>query len=80
MKYPRSPSEDESLGVGPHHDSSGWLTFLYQVGQDTALEVVNAKGDWIPALPIEGSFVVNFGNSLSAATNDAVRATILRVR
>ena len=80
LKYPPSQSEDESLGVGPHRDSSGWLTFLYQVGDENALEVVNSNGDWVPAPPIAGTFVVNFGNAFGAATNDAVKATIHRVK
>jgi isopenicillin N synthase-like dioxygenase len=44
------------------------------------LEVVNASGEWIPAPPIEGTFVVNFGNAFEAATDGAVKATIHRVK
>ena len=44
------------------------------------MEVVNASGEWIPAPPIEGTFVVNFGNAFEAATDGAVKATIHRVK
>ncbi|EME84874.1 uncharacterized protein MYCFIDRAFT_88617 [Pseudocercospora fijiensis CIRAD86] len=80
LKYPPSPkNETGSQGVGAHKDSSGWLTFLYQVGNEPGLEVMSASGDWIPATPIDGSFVVNFGNAFDAATEGAVKATIHRV-
>ncbi|KAF2801325.1 Clavaminate synthase-like protein [Mytilinidion resinicola] len=50
-----------------------------RVGQEEGLEVVNAKGDWVPVPPIEGTFVVNFGNAFEAATEGAVKATVHRV-
>lgn len=76
VKYPPSADSCRGQGVGAHKDSSGWLTFLYQVGEEEGLEVVNASGEWIPAPPIEGTFVVNFGNAFEAATDGAVKATI----
>lgn len=79
VKYPPSSSADRGQGVGAHKDSSGWLTFLYQVGNQECLEVMNAAGDWILAPPIENSFVVNFGNAMEAATEGAVKATVHRV-
>jgi isopenicillin N synthase-like dioxygenase len=80
VKYPPSRDSCRGQGVGAHKDSSGWLTFLYQVGEEEGLEVVNASGEWIPAPPIEGTFVVNFGNAFEAATDGAVKATIHRVK
>jgi isopenicillin N synthase-like dioxygenase len=79
--YPPSPSDAEqgSQGVGAHKDSSGWLTFLYQVGNEPGLEVLSSTNEWIRALPIPNSFVVNFGNAFEAATEGAVKATIHRV-
>ncbi|KAF7188833.1 putative 2-oxoglutarate-dependent dioxygenase [Pseudocercospora fuligena] len=80
LRYPPSPrDQSESQGVGAHKDSSGWLTFLYQVGNEPGLEVMSASGEWIPATPVDGSFVVNFGNAFDAATEGAVKATIHRV-
>ncbi|KAL5379187.1 hypothetical protein DPSP01_008636 [Paraphaeosphaeria sporulosa] len=81
VKYPALPSglARENQGVGAHKDSSGWLTFLHQVGEEEGLEVLDASGSWIRAPPIEGTFVVNFGNAFEAATEGAVKATIHRV-
>jgi isopenicillin N synthase-like dioxygenase len=44
-----------------HKDSSGRSTFLYQVGIEEDLEVLDANDSWICASPIAGTFVVNFG-------------------
>lgn len=79
LRYPPTPNSETTQGVGPHKDSSGWLTFLYQVGQEEGLEVLSSSGSWIRAPPIPGSFVVNFGNAFEAATEGAVKATIHRV-
>ncbi|KAF2448202.1 Clavaminate synthase-like protein [Karstenula rhodostoma CBS 690.94] len=82
VKYPASLSDlarEEEQGVGAHKDSSGWLTFLYQVGKEEGLEVLDGSGSWIRAPPVEGTFVVNFGNAFEAATEGAVKATIHRV-
>jgi isopenicillin N synthase-like dioxygenase len=81
LKYPKIGSgQIGSQGVGPHKDSSGWLTFLYQVGKEPGLEVLTKSGNWISVPPIEGTFVVNFGNAFEAATDGAVRATVHRVQ
>jgi isopenicillin N synthase-like dioxygenase len=80
LRYP--PAQDGAVngqGVGAHKDSSGWLTFLYQVGQEPGLEVKSVNGEWLPVHPIQGSFVVNFGNAFDAATEGAVKATTHRV-
>ncbi|KAJ9622772.1 hypothetical protein H2203_006423 [Taxawa tesnikishii (nom. ined.)] len=57
VKYPPNTSvnnaSDRGQGVGAHKDSSGWLTFLYQVGEEEGLEVLNTTGDWIAAPPLE---------------------------
>lgn len=79
IKYPVACG-GEGQGVGAHKDSSGWLTFLYQFGTEQGLEVLDKDGSWIPANPVAGSFVVNFGNAFEAATEGAVRATIHRVK
>ncbi|KAI5357049.1 Putative oxoglutarate/iron-dependent dioxygenase, non-hem dioxygenase domain-containing protein [Septoria linicola] len=80
LRYPPAPHNDDGAqGVGAHKDSSGWLTFLYQVGVEPGLEVMVANGDWIPAYPIDNGFVVNFGNAFDAAAEGAVKATVHRV-
>lgn len=79
-KYHAVGADCESQGVGPHQDSTGWLTFLHQIGTERGLEVLDKRGNWIPADPIAGTFVVNFGNAFEAATEGAVRATVHRVK
>lgn len=81
LKYPPAPKDNKDRqGVGAHKDSSGWLTFLLQVGNENGLEVLAADDKtWIPAPPIPGTFVVNFGNAFEAATCGAVKATTHRV-
>jgi isopenicillin N synthase-like dioxygenase len=81
LKYPKtSPELEDGQGVGPHKDSSGWLTFLYQVGNEPGLEVLSQNGEWLSAPPVDGTFVVNFGNAFEAATEGAVKATVHRVK
>ena len=79
-KYHVAGADGEDQGVGPHKDSSGWLPFLHQVGTERGLEVLDRHGGWLPANPIAGTFVVNFGNAFEAATEGAVRATVHRVK
>ena len=48
LKYPPShPEGDNNQGVGAHKDSSGWLTFLYQVGNEPGLEVLSSVNEWL---------------------------------
>lgn len=81
LHYPPIAAEDASTqGVGPHKDSSGWLTFLYQPPHpEGGLEVLSQTGSWLPAPAIPGTFVVNIGNAFEAATEGALRATIHKV-
>ncbi|RLM00293.1 hypothetical protein CFD26_105191 [Aspergillus turcosus] len=75
IKYPQSPPG--SQGVGPHKDSSGLFTFLSQ--DDTGgLQVLNKKGEWIDAPPIEGSLVVNIQQGFEAITGGVCTATTHR--
>ena len=80
VKYSATGTESDGQGVGPHKDSSGWLTLLFQVGTEKGLEVLDKSGTWLSAIPMPGTFVVNFGNAFEAATEGAVRATVHRVR
>jgi len=48
LKYPPSEAKNGGQGVGAHKDSSGWLTFLYQVSNEPGLEVLSADNEWLP--------------------------------
>ncbi len=76
IRYPPINQGDSDQGVGAHKDS-GFLTLLAQdsVG---GLEV-EIDGQWIPATPIPGTFVVNIGEILELCTGGYLRATYHRV-
>jgi isopenicillin N synthase-like dioxygenase len=73
----RYPSNDSRQGVGRHTDY-GVLTILKQdhVG---GLEVEVNPGQWTPAPPIDGTFVVNIGDMLEIWTSGYYKATPHRV-
>lgn len=80
FQYP-APTDDTARarwGVGEHCDY-GVLTVLLQdnVG---GLEVKDRAGNWIPAPPLPGTFVVNIGDMLERLTWGRYRATPHRVR
>lgn len=82
VRYRPSPDlQDEfSQGVGPHKDSSGWLTFLLQASPGTrGLQVLDKDGGWLDVPPVEGSLVVNMGQALEVVTNGVCKATTHRV-
>lgn len=68
--------ENSEQGVGAHKDF-GVLTFVRQ-GEVAGLEVLR-DDQWILAKPIDGTFVVNIGELLEAATNGFLKATLHRV-
>lgn len=75
LHYP--PTQENSLGVGPHVDS-GWLILLLQddVG---GLQVQTRQGVWIDVPPIADTLVVNLGEMLQLASNGRFKATMHRV-
>ncbi|KAK6355597.1 hypothetical protein TWF696_004696 [Orbilia brochopaga] len=79
LHYP--PQKDENidlnqLGIGAHSDYE-CFTMLAQ-DDVPALQVLNAEGEWVAAVPIEGTFVVNVGDSMARWTNDLYLSTIHR--
>jgi len=64
--------------VAAVHTDSGCLSLLSQdnVG---GLQVENGEGTWVDVPTIEGSLVVNIGDTLARWTNDVLRATRHRV-
>ena len=77
LHYPTQREEDGLFGSAPHTDY-GFITLLAQddVG---GLEVKDKAGDWIPAPPIPGTFVMNVGDILARWSNDVFVSTPHRV-
>lgn len=78
LHYPEQPNEEDLYGSAPHTDY-GFVTLLKQddVG---GLEVRNKRGEWIPAPPIPGTFVMNVGDILAKWSNGRLVSTPHRVR
>lgn len=78
IHYPsQEGSAEDQNGIGAHIDFS-FLTFLLQ-DQVGGLQVLNKRGQWVRAPPIEGTFVVNVGDILTRYTNGKFLGTIHRV-
>jgi isopenicillin N synthase-like dioxygenase len=82
IRYPVNPdagpaaTEDGGQGVGLHHDT-GVATFILQ--SDVAGLQVMIDGELVTAEPIPGSYILNLGAMLQAATGGYLRATPHRV-
>ncbi|HEX7236136.1 MAG TPA: 2-oxoglutarate and iron-dependent oxygenase domain-containing protein [Gammaproteobacteria bacterium] len=78
IRYPAQPrGTDADQGVGMHHDS-GLVSFVLQDevgGLQVALD-----GALVDATPEPGTYVMNLGEMLQAATNGYLRATKHRVQ
>lgn len=66
------------LSCGEHSDY-GLLTLVNQDDHVSALQVKNSAGQWIPADPLPGTFVVNIGDMLRVWTNGNYTPTLHRV-
>lgn len=76
IRYPVRTDPDAEQGVGLHHDT-GLLTFILQ--NDVAGLQVMIDGELVTAEPMPGSYVLNLGAMLQAATSGYLRATPHRV-
>jgi isopenicillin N synthase-like dioxygenase len=77
--YPPQPADlgAEQFGVAPHTDY-GCITLLWQ-DQTGGLEVQRKDGQWIDAVPVDGTFVINVGDLLARWSNDRFASTPHRV-
>lgn len=76
LHYP--PQDKEGISAGAHTDY-GCLTLLLQdsIG---GLQVRDMNGNWVDAVPMDGTFVVNIGDMMSRWTNGAYKSTLHRVK
>jgi isopenicillin N synthase-like dioxygenase len=78
IRYPAQPRDaDTGQGVGMHHDS-GLVSFVLQ--DDVGGLQVELDGKLVDATPKRGTYVMNLGEMLQAATNGYLRATKHRVQ
>jgi len=82
VKYPEVNTKSDDLlerqGVGPHKDSM-LSSYLLQVSPQPGLQAQNLAGEWIDAVPKEGTLVVAFGQGLEALTGGVCASTTHRV-
>ena len=77
IRYPAQPRDAENgQGVGMHHDS-GLVSFVLQ--DDVGGLQVDIDGQLVDATPKSGTYVMNLGEMLQAATQGYLRATKHRV-
>jgi isopenicillin N synthase-like dioxygenase len=66
------------LGASAHTDY-GTLTILMADTTQRGLQVQAVDGEWMDAVPVPGSLVVNLGDAMARWTNDRWRSTMHRV-
>ncbi|KAI2636508.1 2OG-Fe(II) oxygenase [Hypomontagnella submonticulosa] len=81
--YPTIPESalrapEEAVSIGSHTDLQ-FFTMLWQ-DQMGGLQVLTRDGQWLNAVPIEGTFVVNIGDYLQRITNDRFISTVHRAK
>ncbi len=67
---------EPQMGIGAHTDYE-CFTILWQT--EPGLQVQNRNNEWIEALPVEGTFLVNIGDMMMRWTNNLFRSTPHRV-
>jgi isopenicillin N synthase-like dioxygenase len=77
IHYPFDASAEDRPGIGAHTD---YECFTILMPTAPGLEVMNGKGAWIDAPPIDNAFVVNIGDMLEVWTGGTYVATSHRVR
>lgn len=80
VRYPAHPegADARTFGAGAHTDW-GAVTILAQDAHG-GLEVQMPDGSWVPATPMEGTFVVNLGDMIPRWTNGLYHSNPHRVR
>lgn len=78
LRYPSQEGaiDEKQIGIGAHSDYE-CFTILAQ-DDCSGLQVLNSAGEWISAVPIPGTFVVNIGDLMARWTNGVFASTVHR--
>ena len=74
---PMAPQPTPSLRAGAHEDIN--VITLLMGADEPGLQLLTARGQWLPVNPPPGSLVVNVGDMLQRLTNNILRSTTHRV-
>jgi len=79
LHYPPLPegAADGAIRAAPHGDINA-ITLLLGA-EESGLQLLTAKGSWLPIHPPEGALVVNIGDMLERLTNNRLKSTLHRV-
>ncbi|MDB5724643.1 MAG: 2OG-Fe(II) oxygenase [Novosphingobium sp.] len=75
---PVDQAEGSAIRAGAHEDIN--LITLLLGAEESGLELLTRRGEWLPIAPPEGTLVVNIGDMLQRLTNDVLPSTTHRVR
>lgn len=78
--YPTTTAEEtanNAVGLGSHTDLQLFTLLLQDM--TGGLQVLNREGQWIKAIPVEGTIVVNIGDFMMRLCNDIYKSTVHRV-
>ncbi|MEM7207038.1 MAG: 2OG-Fe(II) oxygenase family protein [Pseudomonadota bacterium] len=76
IHYIEQPKQKTKVDMGAHTD---YECFTVLHTHQKGLQIINKKGKWIDAPPVEGAFAVNIGDLLEAWTNGKLVSTPHRV-
>ena len=80
ISKPATPSAHDEVSIGSHTDFQ-LFTLLHQSASPLpSLQVLTPTGQWLYAPPIEGTFVVNFGDFFERITNGRFKSTVHRAQ
>jgi isopenicillin N synthase-like dioxygenase len=75
---PLPPDAPEGAIRAAAHGDINTITLLLGA-EEAGLQLLTAKGEWLPITPPEGALVVNIGDMLERLTNDRLKSTTHRV-